>query len=162
MPTVGNMSIEDASALGAFWGGGLSAWCGGCPWKLIDPLPQPNPPTESAVQRMETFLASNPAATTQQILDELRMVSTMSALPVEDRMYLFVRATFGPDAAKGNAVGKHKAVLKGLILSVDEAAYQRRCVGFGAWVCFCDCVCKLGGGGGEGFGWLVAGCLLAS
>lgn len=78
---------------------------------------------------MQTFLASNPSATPQQVLDELRMVSTFSALPVEDRMFLFVRAAFGPDAAKANAVAKHKAVLKGLILSVDAEAYQRRLIG---------------------------------
>lgn len=84
---------------------------------------------------METFLASNPDASAQQVLDELRMVSTFSALPVEERMFLFVRAAFGPDCAKANAVGKHKAVLKGLILSVDEAAYQRRLIGVMEHLC---------------------------
>lgn len=100
------------------------------PHPIPPPRPQntPNTHTESAVERMAAFLEGHPAATPQQVLDELRMVSTMSALPVEDRLHLFVRAAFGPDAAKGNAVGKHKAVLQGLILSVDEAAYQRRCV----------------------------------
>lgn len=78
---------------------------------------------------MQQFLASNPAAPAQAVLDELRMVSTLSALPVEDRMYLFVRAAFGADAAKANAVAKHRAVLKGLILSVDAEAYQRRLIG---------------------------------
>jgi hypothetical protein len=84
---------------------------------------------------MESFLAGNPAATPQQVLDELRMVSTFSALPVEDRLFLFVRAAFGPDCAKANAVGKHKAVLKGLILSVDAEAYQRRLIGAVEYLC---------------------------
>lgn len=81
------------------------------------------------MQRVQQFLASNPDASPQAVLDELRMQSTLSALPVEDRMFLFVRAAFGPEAAKANLVSRHKAVLQGLILQVDEAAYQRRLIG---------------------------------
>ncbi|GAB5030833.1 translation initiation factor 5 [Nannochloropsis oceanica] len=83
----------------------------------------------AAVGRLEQFLSAHPEATAAQVLDEVRMIATFSALPIEDRLFLFVQAAFGPDAAKQNMVGKHVKVLKGLILNVDAEAYQRRLIG---------------------------------
>ncbi len=103
--TMDNLSVEDATALAA------------------------------AVDRLGQFLVTNPEATAQQVLDEVRMISTFSALPVEDRLFLFVQAAFGPDCAKQNLVAKHKAVLRGLILSVDAEAYQRRLIGVTEHLC---------------------------
>ena len=97
--TMDNLAVEDATALAA------------------------------AVGRLEQYLSTHPEATAAQVLDEVRMIATFSALPIEDRLFLFVQAAFGPDAAKQNVVGKYEKVLKGLILSVDAEAYQRRLIG---------------------------------
>lgn len=63
------------------------------------------------------------------------MVSTFSALPVEERMFLFVQSAFEPDCAKQNTIGKYKQVLQGLILQVDAEAYQRRLIGVMEQLC---------------------------
>ena len=78
---------------------------------------------------MKQFLSSSPLATPVQILDELRLVSAFSALPPEERMFLFVSAAFGPDSVKQNLVKRYSKVLRGLILTVDGPAYQRRLIG---------------------------------
>jgi translation initiation factor 5 len=103
--TMDNLAVEDATALAA------------------------------AVGRLEQYLSTHPEATAAQVLDEVRMIATFSALPIEDRLFLFVQAAFGPDAAKQNVVGKHVKVLKGLILSVDAEAYQRRLIGVMEHLC---------------------------
>lgn len=87
------------------------------------------------MERIKLFLSEHPTASAQEVLDELRQVSTFSALPTEERMFLFVDAAFGPAFPKDNAVGTHKAVLRGLILSVDAAAYQRRLIGSMEYMC---------------------------
>lgn len=84
---------------------------------------------------MKKFLEENPTARTQDILEELRMQSTMYALPVEDRIHLFVKAAFDEDAVKQGAIKKYKEILRGLILSVDPEGYSRRIVAAFEYFC---------------------------
>ncbi|EWM28016.1 eukaryotic translation initiation factor 5 [Nannochloropsis gaditana] len=88
-----------------------------------------------AIGRLQHFLNSNPSAGASQILEEIRMIATFSALPVEERPFLFVQAAFGPEAGRENAIRRHQKVLKGLMLSVDEEMYQRRLIGVMEHLC---------------------------
>lgn len=69
------------------------------------------------------------------MLEELRMISTLNGLPVEERVFVFVCAAFGPECVKAKAVEKYADVLKGLMLKVDEAGYQRRLLGVMEFLC---------------------------
>lgn len=69
------------------------------------------------------------------MLEELRMISTLNGLPVEERVFVFVCAAFGAECVKSKAVEKYADVLKGLMLKVDEAAYQRRLLGVMEFLC---------------------------
>jgi hypothetical protein len=64
--------------------------------------------SESGIERIKLFLESTPGATHTEILDQLRVVATFSALPVEDRLFLFVGGAFNADCAKANAIVRYK------------------------------------------------------
>jgi hypothetical protein len=60
------------------------------------------------MERVRLFLESSPGVAPGRVLDEIRMISTMQALPVEDRLLLFVGGAFRDDCARTNAIQTHR------------------------------------------------------
>lgn len=87
---------------------------------------------EEGMLRFKHFLETNPSATIQQQLDELRNIQTMASLRPSDRVIIYLGAVFGEDAVGKNQVEANRDVLAALAPSEIQ---QRHLIAGFEWFC---------------------------
>jgi hypothetical protein len=87
---------------------------------------------EEGMERLKLFLSANPAASTEQLCDELRNIQTMASLRPADRVIIFLGAVFTENMVAEKEVAKHVDILRALGAS---AIQQRHLIAAFEWLC---------------------------
>eukprot|EP00598_Pedospumella_elongata_P005487 CAMPEP_0184966878 /NCGR_PEP_ID=MMETSP1098-20130426/409_1 /TAXON_ID=89044 /ORGANISM="Spumella elongata, Strain CCAP 955/1" /LENGTH=433 /DNA_ID=CAMNT_0027488233 /DNA_START=240 /DNA_END=1541 /DNA_ORIENTATION=- len=87
---------------------------------------------DEGMERLKLFLSANPAASLEQLTDELRNIQTMASLRPADRIIIYLGAVFTEQMVPLNEVAAHAKVLRAL---AGSAIQQRHLIAAFEWLC---------------------------